>query len=106
LPEKTSIALLPFQNVSGDPEQEYFADGMVEEIITALSRSKSVRFGQKSNSSPVTTVKPHAVAEKDWGATQRGRTATFVTLPANNNALQFAARSGYRVIQSPVGNRG
>src|SRR6266851_4209395 len=38
LPEKPSIAVLPFQNMSGDPEQDYFADGMVEEIITALSR--------------------------------------------------------------------
>jgi TolB-like protein len=38
LPAKPSIAVLPFQNLSGDPEQEYFADGMVEEIITALSR--------------------------------------------------------------------
>jgi TolB-like protein/class 3 adenylate cyclase len=39
-PDKPSIAVLPFQNMSGDPEQEYFADGMVEEIITGLSRSK------------------------------------------------------------------
>jgi adenylate cyclase len=38
LPDKPSIAVLPFQNMSGDSEQEYFADGMVEEIITALSR--------------------------------------------------------------------
>jgi adenylate cyclase len=38
LPDKPSIAVLPFQNMSGDPEQEYFADGMVEEIITSLSR--------------------------------------------------------------------
>jgi pentatricopeptide repeat protein len=38
LPDKPSIAVLPFANISGDPEQEYFADGMVEEIITALSR--------------------------------------------------------------------
>jgi adenylate cyclase len=38
LPDKPSIAVLPFQNISGDPEQEYFADGMVEEIITALSK--------------------------------------------------------------------
>src|SRR5688572_3917479 len=37
LPDKPSIAVLPFQNMSGDPEQEYFADGVVEEIITALS---------------------------------------------------------------------
>jgi TolB-like protein len=39
LPDKPSIAVLPFQNMSGDPEQEYFADGMVEDIITSLSRS-------------------------------------------------------------------
>jgi adenylate cyclase len=40
LPEKPSIAVLPFQNMSGDPEQEYFAEGMVEDIITGLSRIK------------------------------------------------------------------
>src|SRR6516225_6263007 len=38
LPDKPSIAVLPFANLSGDPEQEYFVDGMVEDIITALSR--------------------------------------------------------------------
>jgi len=38
LPDKPSIAVLPFTNMSGDPEQEYFADGMVEDIITALSQ--------------------------------------------------------------------
>jgi len=42
LPDKPSIAVLPFQNMSGDPEQEYFVDGMVEEIITALSRIRSL----------------------------------------------------------------
>ena len=42
LPDKPSIAVLPFQKMSGDPEQEYFADGMVEEIITALSRNKQL----------------------------------------------------------------
>jgi TolB-like protein len=40
LPDKPSIAVLPFQNMSADPDQEYFADGMVEEIITALSRMR------------------------------------------------------------------
>jgi adenylate cyclase len=43
LPDKPSIAVLAFQNMSGDPEQEYFADGMVEDIITALSRALAVR---------------------------------------------------------------
>src|SRR5262249_44416876 len=42
LPDRPSIAVLPFHNMSGDPEQDYFADGMVEEIITALSRMKSL----------------------------------------------------------------
>jgi TolB-like protein/class 3 adenylate cyclase/Tfp pilus assembly protein PilF len=41
LPDKPSIAVLPFLNMSGDPEQEYFADGIVEDIITALSRFRS-----------------------------------------------------------------
>lgn len=41
-PDKPSIAVLPFQNLSGDPEQEYFADGMVEDITTALSHFKSL----------------------------------------------------------------
>ena len=40
-PEKPSIAVLPFQNLGGDPEQEYFADGIVEDIITALSRNRA-----------------------------------------------------------------
>jgi adenylate cyclase len=40
LPDKPSIAVLPFQNMSGDPEQEYFADGIVDDIITALTRMR------------------------------------------------------------------
>jgi TolB-like protein len=40
LPDRPSVAVLPFQNMSGDPEQDYFADGMVEDIITGLSRIK------------------------------------------------------------------
>ena len=42
LPDKPSLVVLPFQNMSGDPEQEYFADGMVEDITTALSRIRSL----------------------------------------------------------------
>ena len=42
LPDKPSIAVLPFANLSGDPEQDYFADGMIEDIITGLSRIKWV----------------------------------------------------------------
>lgn len=42
LPEKSSIAVLPFDNMSGDPDQEYFADGIAEDVITALSRFRSL----------------------------------------------------------------
>src|SRR5712675_2122090 len=50
LPDKPSIAILPFTNLSSDPDQDYFADGMVDEITTALSRFKSL-FVVASNSS-------------------------------------------------------
>src|SRR5262249_42106018 len=42
LPDKPPIAVLPFQNMSGDPEQDYFADGIVEDIIAALSHFRSL----------------------------------------------------------------
>jgi TolB-like protein len=64
LPDKSSVAVLPFQNMSGDPEQEYFADGIVEDIITALSRFKSL-FVIARNSS--FTYKGRAVNIKQVG---------------------------------------
>ena len=64
LPVRPSIAVLPFENMSGDPEQEYFADGMVEDIITALARFKSL-FVIARNSS--FTYKGRAVDIKQVG---------------------------------------
>ena len=64
LPDSPSIAALPFQNWSGDPEQEYFADGMVEDIITALSRTRWL-FVIARNSS--FTYKGRAVDVKQVG---------------------------------------
>src|SRR6476660_140321 len=64
LPDKPSIAVLPFQNLSSDPEQEFFADGVVEEIITALSRFKAL-FVIARNSS--FTYKGRAVDIKEVG---------------------------------------
>jgi adenylate cyclase len=64
LPDRPSIAVLPFENMSGDPEQEYFADGMIEEIITALSRFKWL-FVIARNSS--FTFKGKAVDVKEVG---------------------------------------
>ena len=64
LPDKPSIAVLPFTNMSGDPEQEYFADGIVEDIITALSHFKAL-FVIARNSS--FTYKGRAVDVKQVG---------------------------------------
>ncbi|MEN8261596.1 MAG: BTAD domain-containing putative transcriptional regulator [Pseudomonadota bacterium] len=64
LPDKPSIAVLPFDNMSGDPEQEYFTDGIVEEIITALSRMRWL-FVIARNSS--FTYKGRAVDVKQVG---------------------------------------
>jgi len=64
IPDKPSIAVLPFQNMSGDPEQEYFADGMVEEIIAGLSRFRWL-FVIARNSS--FTYKGRAVDVKQVG---------------------------------------
>jgi TolB-like protein len=64
LPDKPSIAVLPFANLSSDPEQDYFADGIVEDIITALSRFKAL-FVIARNSS--FTYKGRAVEVKQIG---------------------------------------
>lgn len=64
LPDKPSIAVLPFTNLSSDPEQEYFADGMVDDIITALSQFKAL-FVIARNSS--FTYKGRAVDVKQVG---------------------------------------
>jgi TolB-like protein/class 3 adenylate cyclase len=64
LPDKPSIAVLPFQNMSGDPEQEYFVDGMVEEIITALSRIRWLSVLARNSSF---TYKGQAVDVKQLG---------------------------------------
>ena len=64
LPDKPSIAILPFTNLSSDPDQDYFADGMVDEITTALSRFKSL-FVIARNSS--FTYKGKAVDIKQVG---------------------------------------
>jgi TolB-like protein/class 3 adenylate cyclase len=63
-PEKPSIAVLPFENLSGDREQEYFADGMVEEVITALSRMRWLVVVARNSSF---TYKGRAVDVKQVG---------------------------------------
>jgi class 3 adenylate cyclase len=71
LPDKPSIAVLPFANMSGDPEQDYFADGVVEDIITALSHFKAL-FVIARNSS--FTYKGRACGRRnDAGVTSTNR---------------------------------
>ena len=62
LPDKPSIAVLPFQNMSGDPEQQYFADGLVEDMITEFSRFRSL-FVIARNSSFAFRGEPIDIAE-------------------------------------------
>jgi hypothetical protein len=71
LPDKPSIAVLPFTNLSGDKLQDYFADGVVEDIITELSRFSEL-FVIARNSS--FTYKGQAVDVRDVGCDLRGAT--------------------------------
>src|SRR5216683_984546 len=78
LPDKPSIAVLPFTNMSGDPEQDYFADGMVEEIITALSHFRQL-----------------FVIARNSSFTYKGRAVDVVIEPA------LAAAEQQRVLRKP-----
>jgi adenylate cyclase len=89
LPEKPSLAILPFQNMSGDPEQEHFADGMVEDIITALSRVKSF-FVIARNSS--FTYKGRAVDVKQVGRELGVRYVMEGSVRKSNNRIRVTAQ--------------
>jgi adenylate cyclase len=79
LPEKPSLAVMPFQNLSGDAEQEYFADGIVEDIITALSRNRAFFVISRNTSF---TYKGPAVdvgkAARDWASVTSSKVASGV----------------------------
>jgi adenylate cyclase len=89
LPDKPSIAVLPFQNMSGDPEQEYFADGMVEEITTALSRIRWL-FVIARNSS--FTYKGQAVDVKQVGRELGVRYVLEGSVRKAGNRVRIAAQ--------------
>ena len=87
LPDKPSIAVMPFQNLSGDPDQEFFADGMVEEIITALSRirwlfviARNSSFTYKGQGADVKRVGTN-LACATWSKARSGRAETGCGLP-------------------------
>jgi TolB-like protein/class 3 adenylate cyclase len=89
LPDKPSIAVLPFQNMSGDPEQEYFVDGMVEEIITALSRIRWL-FVIARNSS--FTYKGQSVDVKRVGRELRVRYVLEGSVRKGGNRIRLTAQ--------------
>jgi TolB-like protein len=89
LPDKPSIAVLPFENLSGDREQEYFADGMVAEIITALSRMRWL-FVIARNSS--FTYKGRAVDIKQIGRELGVRYILEGTVRKAGNKMRIAGQ--------------
>jgi len=89
LPDKPSIAVLPFQNMSGDPEQEFFADGIAEDIITALSRYPSL-FVIARNSS--FTYKGRAVDVKQVGRELGVRYALEGSVRKASNRVRITAQ--------------
>jgi TolB-like protein len=89
LPDKPSIAVLPFQNMSSDPEQDYFADGIAEEIITALSRFREL-FVIARNST--FTYKGRAIDVKRVGRELGVRYVLEGSARKSGNQLRIAAR--------------
>ena len=89
LPDKASIAVLPFANMSGDPEQEYFAMGMAEEILTALSRCTGL-FVIARNSS--FTYKGRAVDVREVGRELGVRYVLEGSVRRGGNRLRFTGQ--------------
>ena len=97
LPDKPSIAVLPFQNLSGDPEQEFFADGIAEDIITALSHYSSL-FVIARNSS--FTYKGRAVDVKQVGRELGVRYALEGSVRKARNRVRVTAQ----LVEAEAGN--
>ncbi len=97
LPDKPSIAVLPFQNMSGDPEQEFFADGIAEDIITALARYPSL-FVIARNSS--FSYKGRAVDVKQVGRELGVRYVLEGSLRKSGNRVRVTAQ----LVEAETGN--
>src|SRR5207248_2717598 len=97
LPDKPSIAVLPFQNMGGDPEQEYFADGMVEEIITALSR---IRWFFVIARNSTFTYKGDAVGVKQVGRELGVRYVLEGSVRKSGNRIRVTAQ----LVEAETGN--
>ena len=96
-PDKPSIAVLPFQNMSGDPEQEYFADGMAEDITTALSRFKGLLVIARNSSF---TYKDKATDVRQIGRELGARYVLEGSVRKSGNRLRITAQ----LIEAQSGN--
>jgi TolB-like protein/class 3 adenylate cyclase len=96
LSDKASIAVLPFQNMSGDPEQDYFADGVVEGIITALSRFRELLVIARNSTF---TYKGRAVDVKQVGRELGVRYVLEGSVQKAGNKLRITAQ----LIDTPTG---
>jgi adenylate cyclase len=97
LPDKPSIAVLPFENLSGDPEQEYFADGMVEDITTALSR---IRWFFVIARNSTFTYKGRAVDVKQVGRELGVRYVLEGSVRKSGNRIRVTAQ----LVEAETGN--
>src|SRR5215475_63907 len=97
LPEKPAIAVLPFQNMSGDPEQEYFSDGLTEDIITELSRFKNLLVVARNSSF---TFKGQAVDVKEIGRKLGARYVVEGSVRRAGNRIRITAQ----LLETATGN--
>ncbi len=89
LPEEPSIAVLPFTNMSGDPEQEYFSDGITEDIITALSRISGLLVVARNSTM---TYKGHAIDVKEVAHEQGVRYVLEGSVRKGGNRIRITAQ--------------
>jgi adenylate cyclase len=89
VPDKPSIAVLPFTNLSGDPEQDYFADGIVDDILTALGRQRSLFVSARSSTF---TYKGRNVDPKRVGAELGVRYLLLGSIRRAGNRVRITGR--------------
>lgn len=89
LPDKPSIAVLPFQNMSGDPEQEYFCDGLVEDIITTLSKLARLRVIARNSTF---VYKGHSVDVREVARQLGVRYVLEGSVRKSNNRIRITAQ--------------
>ena len=91
LPDKLSIAVLPFQNMSGDSDQDYFCDGMVEDVITGLSRIKWLFVIARNSTFTHEPAVAGDIAGEDGGQSPFNALFSHIDCPAPGGRMEFMA---------------